>query len=64
MVHSTVVGKADGITLPMTGESSFLLMHMDWSKREPSRCVVKLGTSGTINGFDVDTSHFNGALPH
>ncbi|TFK54159.1 allantoicase [Heliocybe sulcata] len=23
-------------------------------------CIVKLGTAGTIFGFDVDTSHFNG----
>ncbi|KAI0645675.1 allantoicase [Trametes meyenii] len=23
-------------------------------------CIVKLGTTGSINGFDIDTSHFNG----
>ncbi|EIW63327.1 allantoicase [Trametes versicolor FP-101664 SS1] len=23
-------------------------------------CIIKLGTTGSINGFDVDTSHFNG----
>lgn len=25
-----------------------------------SRCIVKLGTSGTIVGFDIDTTYFNG----
>ena len=25
------------------------------------RCIIRLGTSGTISGFDVDTTHFNGA---
>lgn len=24
------------------------------------RCIIKLGTSGNVFGFDVDTSHFNG----
>lgn len=24
------------------------------------RCILKLGTAGTINGFDIDTSNFNG----
>ncbi|CAL1707370.1 unnamed protein product [Somion occarium] len=23
-------------------------------------CIIKLGTSGTVHGFDIDTSHFNG----
>ncbi|OSD06855.1 allantoicase [Trametes coccinea BRFM310] len=23
-------------------------------------CIIKLGTTGSINGFDIDTSHFNG----
>jgi allantoicase len=24
------------------------------------RCIIKLGTPGTLFGFDVDTSHFSG----
>ncbi|TFY64094.1 hypothetical protein EVJ58_g2840 [Rhodofomes roseus] len=24
------------------------------------RCVIKLGTTGTVFGFDIDTTHFNG----
>lgn len=24
------------------------------------RCILKLGTTGTIFGFDIDTTHFNG----
>lgn len=24
------------------------------------RCIIKLGTPGSIIGFDVDTAHFNG----
>jgi hypothetical protein len=24
------------------------------------RCIVRLGTTGTVIGFDVDTSHFSG----
>lgn len=39
----------------------FLLEHVFRQKEEPYRCVIKLGVSGSITGFDVDTSHFNGA---
>lgn len=24
------------------------------------RAIIKLGTSGSVIGFDIDTSHFNG----
>jgi allantoicase len=24
------------------------------------RCIIKLGTAGTIFGFDIDTTNFNG----
>lgn len=24
------------------------------------RCIIKLGTTGAISGFDIDTSHFSG----
>jgi hypothetical protein len=24
------------------------------------RCIIKLGTAGTLSGFDIDTTHFNG----
>lgn len=27
------------------------------------RVIIKLGTTGTVHGFDVDTAHFNGKLP-
>ncbi|KAJ7217868.1 galactose-binding domain-like protein [Mycena pura] len=28
-------------------------------------CIIRLGTSGSISGFDIDTSHFNGnEAPH
>lgn len=26
------------------------------------RVIIKLGTTGTVHGFDVDTAHFNGKL--
>ncbi|KAG1715751.1 hypothetical protein ID866_1419 [Astraeus odoratus] len=29
-------------------------------RRPITRCTIKLGSAGTIVGFDVDTSHFNG----
>jgi len=33
-------------------------MTHDW-------CIIRLGTSGSISGFDIDTSHFNGnEAPH
>ena len=60
MVHFTVDGNPDDITLPMIGGSSFPTRVYE-SMEEPFRCIIKLGTPGNINGFDVDTSHFNGA---
>jgi allantoicase len=28
-------------------------------------CIIKLGTTGTVSGFDIDTTHFNGnEAPH
>ena len=24
------------------------------------RCIIQLGTTGTISGFDIDTANFNG----
>ncbi|KAF9263328.1 Allantoicase [Marasmius fiardii PR-910] len=39
-------------------------LYSGWESRRhnPAHdwCVIKLGTSGTIVGFDIDTSHFNG----
>ena len=26
------------------------------------RCIIQLGTTGTISGFDIDTANFNGVL--
>ncbi|KAK1218815.1 Allantoicase [Marasmius sp. AFHP31] len=39
-------------------------LYSGWESRRHNAaydwCIVKLGTSGTIVGFDIDTSHFNG----
>ncbi|KAI0358415.1 allantoicase [Trametes cingulata] len=39
-------------------------LYSGWETRRhnPSYdwCIIKLGTTGSINGFDIDTSHFNG----
>uniref|UniRef100_A0A0W0FHD9 Allantoicase domain-containing protein n=1 Tax=Moniliophthora roreri TaxID=221103 RepID=A0A0W0FHD9_MONRR len=39
-------------------------LYSGWESRRhnPSYdwCIIKLGTSGTIVGFDIDTTHFNG----
>lgn len=53
-------GKPVDITLALTGKG--------FESRSPEnlkaviRAIIKLGTPGTINGFDIDTSHFNGKL--
>ncbi|KAF5370869.1 hypothetical protein D9758_001924 [Tetrapyrgos nigripes] len=44
-------------------------LYSGWESRRhnPTHdwCIIKLGTSGTISGFDIDTSHFNGnEAPH
>lgn len=43
------------------------LIGEDFESRVPEqvrlscpRAIIKLGTTGTIKGFDIDTSHFNG----
>jgi hypothetical protein len=61
MVPSTVDGKAVGTTRPPIGVwySRSLVIHFPHSSSP--RCIIKLGTPGTIVGFDIDTSHFNGA---
>jgi len=39
-------------------------LYSGWESRRHNPtfdwCILKLGTSGTIVGFDVDTTHFNG----
>ncbi|KAG6866700.1 hypothetical protein C0991_011359 [Blastosporella zonata] len=39
-------------------------LYSGWESRRhnPAHdwCIIRLGTTGTITGFDVDTSHFNG----
>ncbi|KAL1755625.1 galactose-binding domain-like protein [Schizophyllum commune] len=39
-------------------------LYSGWESRRHNPnydwCIIRLGTSGTISGFDVDTTHFNG----
>ncbi|KAG5353507.1 hypothetical protein C0989_006321 [Termitomyces sp. Mn162] len=39
-------------------------LYSGWESRRHNPtydwCIIRLGTTGTITGFDVDTSHFNG----
>ncbi|TRM69398.1 galactose-binding domain-like protein [Schizophyllum amplum] len=39
-------------------------LYSGWESRRHNPnydwCIIRLGTSGTIQGFDVDTTHFNG----
>lgn len=39
-------------------------LYSGWESRRHNPtydwCIIKLGTPGNINGFDIDTSHFNG----
>ena len=53
------VGRAGGTTRHMTGRYSYSRLE-DGSFIVAARCIIKLGTLGTIIGFDIDTSHFNG----
>jgi allantoicase len=61
---------------PVRSSHSNYLLYFVWSSRHKvwkvstgrtvrssvaCRCITKLGASGSITGFDVDTSHFNGA---
>ncbi|KAJ7772538.1 galactose-binding domain-like protein [Mycena maculata] len=44
-------------------------LYSGWESRRHNPaydwCIIQLGTSGSISGFDVDTSHFNGnEAPH
>ncbi|KAJ7091204.1 allantoicase [Mycena epipterygia] len=44
-------------------------LYSGWESRRHNPaydwCIVQLGTSGSISGFDIDTSHFNGnEAPH
>ena len=53
-------GKAVDITLTLIGTVlpwPYLLTAC-WTSA--LRCIIKLGTMGSIHGFDIDTSHFNG----
>lgn len=61
MVRSSADGNPDDTTLPMTGEASSPANAHGLVKKNPPRCIIKLGAPGSIAGFDVDTSHFNGA---
>jgi allantoicase len=48
----------------MTGEPSFFDFKTNAYgsvKEKHCRCIIKLGAPGSITGFDVDTSNFNGA---
>jgi allantoicase len=59
MVLYTAVGKADDITPVTIGED--LCINSSVKSLTPLRCIVKLGCAGRIIGFDIDTTHFNGA---
>lgn len=52
-------GKPAGITPITTGEST-QLCNLDAKWKYYGRCIIKLGTAGTVFGFDIDTTHFNG----
>ncbi|KAJ7287837.1 galactose-binding domain-like protein [Mycena rebaudengoi] len=44
-------------------------LYSGWESRRHNPtydwCIIQLGTSGTVSGFDIDTSHFNGnEAPH
>jgi allantoicase len=54
-------GKLVDITLALTGRG-FESQSPRKSHLRYHRAIIKLGTTGTINGFDIDTSHFNGKL--
>ena len=61
-MHSIVDGNPGVIILPMIGEASFPTNARESVKEQSSsRCIIRLGAPGMIAGFDVDTSHFNGA---
>jgi hypothetical protein len=43
----------------MTGAVVEAICAMQFIRLWP-RVIIKLGTTGTLKGFDIDTSHFNG----
>ncbi|KAF5380344.1 hypothetical protein D9615_004567 [Tricholomella constricta] len=44
------------------GSNGALYSGWETRRHNPAHdwCIIRLGTTGTITGFDVDTSHFNG----
>lgn len=41
-------------------------LYSGWETRRHNEsfdwCIIKLGATGFISGFDIDTSHFNGSV--
>lgn len=61
-----MAGRHDGTTQPMTGQSIFhsRLYYGRIIYTFIVRCIIQLGTTGTISGFDIDTANFNGVPTH
>ena len=62
----TVVGRhADTIHCHTTGRSTFhLRIQFSHWQIFILRCIIQLGTTGRVSGFDIDTANFNGVLTH
>ena len=55
-----MVGNREDTIPIMIGEGQDTPTLLNFFTTRTSRCIIKLGTSGTIIGFDIDTTHFNG----
>jgi allantoicase len=56
-----MAGKPVDTTSTMTGKSLRVELRRE-TNEVVHRAIIKLGTTGTICGFDIDTSHFNGVF--
>jgi hypothetical protein len=60
MAPSLMAGKAVDTIQPMTGKGFSESKFTSCAQLRCHRAIIKLGTTGSIKGFDIDTSHFNG----